>query len=205
MLKKNNTFIILLLNIIIQFKYSIANKYSNIDSINNYFNYNISDSGFLRKLSNSNIVNSGKKISCKTGNETTCICPGPCMNHIPTTTQCEIKECYEWDSSLNSCKESGKSLVAAILMHIFLGIFGGGVGFMHNWFWFGIWWGILGGGLFLLCLFLCASQTENDLKPAGFSCISTIFSCGILVLWIYLMVMIANKEILDEHGCPPID
>ena len=156
----------------------------------------------LRLLSEK-VKTSGLEVNCKSGNTTTCVCPGNCMDHLPDTLKCKVKNCYKYDENTEKCSDSGKSLVAAILMHVFLGAFGGGVGFLHNWMWFGIWWGILGGGIVLLVCILCVCNDSNtDTKPAGYTFVSCLLSCSLLGIWIALMVMIANGSLKDQNGCP---
>ena len=106
---------------------------------------------------------------------------------------------------MDQCQEDGQSQTAAILMHIFLGFFGGGVGFIHNWIWFGIWWGIFGGALLIICTLMCCFMQDKKGDGSGFACcyqcITCLFSCALLGFWIYLLVMICNKEFLDQNGC----
>lgn len=164
---------------------------------------------FLRNINHERLLKSevttGQSYKCKSFINNTCTCFKPCMVPKEGTEDCTVKKCYKYDSNLDQCQEDGQSQTAAILMQIFLGFFGGGVGFIHNWFWFGIWWGMFGGALLIICTLLCCFIQEEKGDGSGiaccYQCITCLFSCILLGFWVYFLVMICNKEFLDKNGC----
>lgn len=196
-MKLNTSFII--------FSFALCVAISNSESISDTSDFR----SLLRKINPErklqSVVTENKTYQCKTFTNNTCTCYKPCMIPKGETGDCIIKKCYTYDSNLDQCQNNGQSQVSTILMHIFLGFFGGGVGFIHNWFWFGIWWGIIGGTLIMICsLFCCLMKNENS-DESGVACcsqcITCLFSCVLLGFWIYFLVMICNKEFLDKNGC----
>uniref|UniRef100_A0A6C0CN78 Uncharacterized protein n=1 Tax=viral metagenome TaxID=1070528 RepID=A0A6C0CN78_9ZZZZ len=152
-----------------------------------------------------NLKNEG--IPCKEGtNKTNCICPNTeCLKFIEKTGDCHPIDCMKWDKYNSKCKPAGKDFTAPLILQSIplTGIFGSGFGNMGRWDIFGIYMGTVFGGCFLACVATClqlCSQTEADFenKSAGkcmHSCISCLLSVAVLILWIYGIIVIANKEI----------
>ena len=146
-------------------------------------------------------------IPCKEGtNKTNCICPNTeCLKFIEKTGGCHPIDCMKWDKYNSKCEPAGKDFITPLILQSIplTGIFGSGFGNMGRWDIFGIYMGTVFGGCFLVCVATClqlCSQTEAEFenKTAGkcmHSCITCLLAVAILVLWIYGIIVIANKEI----------
>ena len=157
-----------------------------------------------RELSDSD---TNKLIPCGSREDGICKCPGPCMDVYKNTT-CILKKCYNWDANLETCKEAGPEYTSAIVLQAipFTGVFGAGLGNMGRWDLFAIGSGIWGGGFILVCLFSCAGAICEKDGGAGtsacISCIGSLMSIGMLVYYIWGIVVIAQKTVLGPNGCP---
>ena len=145
-------------------------------------------------------------IPCKSGDAQTCVCPGPCMNHVANTTYCDVKKCYKWDANLGKCEDDGPAFMPAIILQAipFTGVFGSGFGNMGRWDLFGVAMGIFFGGLVLACIFICLCNDTNDdngKASCSVSCYTCLLSIAITTYWIWGIVVIANKSILGPNGC----
>jgi hypothetical protein len=143
------------------------------------------------------------------------ICPGNCMTFNNDTQKCTVKKCYGWDNNLGKCYNTGKSQTTALILQgiPFTGVFGGGFGNIGRWDLFAIPISIIFGGCCLsitmcCCCAVCGNNKEEnalDDKEAMLKCYSSCFSCiyaiTLLSLYVWGIVVIANKSILDGNGC----
>ena len=155
-------------------------------------------------------LNYAEKLKCKYPNfNTKCICPGSCMNQIGNTSYCELKKCYKWNENLEKCEDSGKDRISAIVLQSIpiTGVFGSGFGNIGRWDIFSIYMIIIFGGCFATCLCTCfcnylnGADTKEAATIAGSKCCSILIAIAILVMWIWGIVMIANRNVLDLNGC----
>ena len=145
-------------------------------------------------------------LQCKDGSNP-CQCPAACFTSDNTTRTCTLKKCYSYDENLGQCKASGKDATTALLLQIFLGYLGVGFGYLENWFLFGIFWGVIGGFIFLLCAAGCCCCRNPEDREATVRSLASCFSCLItvfvIVMYIYGIVIIAQKETgITGDGCP---
>ena len=166
-----------------------------------------------------------KAIPCNAGtNGTNCVCPNTeCLMYNEKIDGCHPIDCWKWNSVKQSCEEAGKEMLGPIILQAipFTGYFGSGFGNMGRWDIFGIYWIIIGSGCVLTCFCGCLGRCafggetteEKDVgMKIGTKCGSCLFSIVITVMWIWGIVMIANKEFdapyLDWEGnnimCPLI-
>ena len=132
-------------------------------------------------------------------------CPGSCMELVNNNTKCILKKCYSWDKELNKCEEAGPKFVPALVLQAIpvTGVFGSGFGNMGRWDIFGIYMGVVFGPLAVLILACCCAmfgvcaQNEDRLDCAKCmgSCFGCLWSIAIVSLWIWGIVVIANKEV----------
>ena len=135
----------------------------------------------------------------------TCACPGSCMELVYNNTECRLKNCYSWNKELNKCEEVGPAFVSAIVLQAIpvTGIFGAGFGNMGRWDIFNIYMAVVFGPFAILLLACCCamcgacSQNEDraDCAKCMGACCSCLWSIAIVSLWIWGIVVIANKEI----------
>lgn len=147
-----------------------------------------------------------KPIPCNAGtNGTSCVCPSTeCLLYNEKIDGCHPIDCWKWNSVKQSCEEAGKEMVGPIILQAipFTGYFGSGFGNMGRWDIFGTYWIVLGSGCVLTCLCGCFGKCvfggESD-KEAGMklgtSCGSCLFATALTVMWIWGIVVIANKEV----------
>ncbi len=134
-----------------------------------------------------------------------CTCPTSCMELVNNNTQCILKKCYSWDKELNKCEETGPKFVPALVLQAIpvTGVFGAGFGNMGRWDIFGIYMGVVFGPFALLILACCCAmfgacaQNEDRLDCAKCmgSCFGCLWSIAIVSLWIWGIVIIANKDV----------
>lgn len=159
-------------------------------------------------------VNSNQMVECTYPKyPTKCVCPGNCMTQYKNTSKCEVKNCYSWDENLGKCLDSGKDFTTAMILQgiPFTGAFGSGFGFIERWDIFDLYMIAVFGGIGFVCLFNCGyccktiACTTNDEEQGCMYCANMMFSCvysmGITGFWIWGIVAIANKEVLDGNGC----
>ncbi len=146
------------------------------------------------------------KIPCKEGtNKTDCICPNTeCLKFIEKTGGCHPIDCWKWDKYNSKCEPAGKEFLPAVILQgiPITGVFGSGFGNMGRWDVFSIYMVTIFGGCFLgcfaHCLGYCSQTDENDKEMAGkcmHKCVNVLLSLAITILWIWGIVVIANKEI----------
>lgn len=160
-----------------------------------------------RELSVSNLPD---PIPCNPGTTgLNCICPGNCLTYYNITGGCHPNDCWKWDAMKNQCQEDGKPYMPAIILQgiPFTGIFGSGFGNMGRWdIFLNYMLYIFGGCLVICCFNMCCSmahitnddQEEDDKSPyviLASKCGTCLWTIGILVLYIWGIVVIANKEV----------
>jgi len=155
---------------------------------------------------------SSETVPCSSITAGVCECPGTCMVADKNATVCDLKKCYGWDTNLGKCYEVGPKFVPAIVLQAipFTGAFGSGFGNMQRWDIFGIYMAIVFGPVALLlvgccfAMFGCCSQNEDgvDLCKCLYSCLGCVWGIGIVAMWIWGIVTIANKSVLGPNGCP---
>ena len=151
-------------------------------------------------------------IPCNPGtNGSSCICPDStksdftgCLKYEESINGCHPINCWKWNEIKGQCEEAGKPFAPAIILQAipFTGAFGSGFGNMGGWDIFGNYIAcILGGCLFICCSGCIASigHTEEIDKSASVKLCTSVSSClwsiAILTMWIWGIVVIANKEI----------
>lgn len=155
-----------------------------------------------------NKYNSSKiEIKCKSGFGNSCVCPGGCMLTPKNNTGlCTLKRCWSWNPDLTKCEGIGPTWIPALVLQgiPFTGVFGAGFGNMGRWDLFAIGSGIWGAGFVIACLIVVITSRTSD--DSGFiSCYTCVFTCAVLVYWIWGIVTIANKSIMGNNGCPFIN
>ena len=152
-----------------------------------------------------NEIKISKKIPCNTGtNGSNCVCPAECLFYVNSTGSCHPINCWNWNSIKSECEQAGKPFVPAIVLQgiPLTGVFGSGFGNIGRWDIFGIYMGVMFGG----CVFICccaigcawATNTEDDKSSfvkLGTSCGSCIWAIAVITMWIWGIVVIANKEV----------
>lgn len=164
------------------------------------------------RLRNLEVVTTNHYIPCiQTITSNLCECPGKCMELVNNNTECALKKCYGWNSNLNKCEQVGPKFIPAIVLQAipFTGMFGSGFGNMNRWDLFGMYMGVIFGPFILLilgccCWLVCTKESYGQDNTELTHCISKCFGClwgtTICSLWIWGIVVIANKEVLG----PPV-
>ena len=148
-------------------------------------------------------------IPCNTGTEgPNCICPGNCLTYYNSTGGCHPNDCWKWDSVKAQCVESGKEYLPALILQgiPLTGYFGSGFGNMGRWDIFGIYMGVMFGGCALICFCACcvackvanSEEIHKDNTECGkliTNCNGCLLSIALTTLWIWGIVVIANKEV----------
>jgi len=155
-----------------------------------------------RMLYASNVPN----IPCNPGTSgDDCVCPGKCLTYYNSTGGCHPNNCWKWDDMNDKCQEAGKPFVPAIILQSipFTGGFGAGWGNVGRWDIFNIYMAVVFGPFAILIIACCCAmggacaQNEDGLDCC--KCLGTCFGClwsiAICVLWIWGIVMIANKPL----------
>ena len=155
--------------------------------------------GMNRKL------NEIKTIPCNPGtNGTSCVCPNTqCLKYIAKTGGCHPIDCWKWNEIKTSCEEAGKEFLPAIILQglPITGMFGSGFGNMGRWDIFATFWIVIACWCgCTCCLACCASAASNaDEKTQasilGGKCGNCLGSIALSVMWIWGIVVIANKEV----------
>ena len=148
------------------------------------------------------LIDESQTVPCKQMELGLCICPGSCMDSVENE-YCLVRKCYQWDENLGKCDVDGnRSFAGSILMHIFLGWVGGGVGYLHQWVWFGVWWGVIVGTV-VLVMFMSILCSKDCSECFSWLC-GIALGLFIVITWIYLMVLIAQKDLTGPDGCKPV-
>ena len=141
-------------------------------------------------------------IPCNTGTMgNNCTCPANCLKYVSGTGGCHPIECWSYSSIKQECNEAGKEWLPALLLQIFLGAFGSGFGNIGRWDIFTTYMLIFFGGCVFICccgcLCHCANKEEdrNGAVALGTKCGSCFWSIAITAMWIWGIVVIANKEV----------
>lgn len=177
----------------------------------------------IRGLNEITDVKKTEAIPCNPGtNGTNCVCPDVirsdfigCLKYNGEFNGCHPINCWKWNDKKNQCEESGKEYIPALVLQCipFTGFFGSGFGNMGRWDIFGTYMAVVFGG----CLFICccgmacsfASKNQEDHESfvqLGTKCGSCLWSVAMLTIWIWGIVVIANKEVnapwYDWEGKP---
>jgi hypothetical protein len=150
-------------------------------------------------------------IPCNPGtNGTNCICPDTiksdftgCLEYSEKIHGCHPINCWKWNEIKGNCEEAGKDFVPAIILQSIpvTGMFGSGFGNMGRWDIFGTYWLVIGCGCLCSCCMGagagCASQADDkhEAMAVGGKCGSCLTSIAIMIMWIWGIVVIANKEV----------
>jgi len=147
-----------------------------------------------------------EKIPCIPGtNGTSCICPAAgCLTYEESLNGCRPIDCWKWNDIKNQCEEAGKEFLPAIILQSIpiTGFFGSGFGNMGRWDIFTTYMIIVFGGCVFVCCCGCicgwASRGAEDSETfvtLGTKCGSVLLSITLVSMWIWGIVVIANKEI----------
>ena len=159
----------------------------------------------LRGLKNLNEIQLPQAIPCNPGtNGTSCICPAKCLMYSGETGGCHPMDCWSYSDIKDECNEAGKEFLPALLLQIFLGAFGSGFGNIGRWDIFGTFMSVFFGGcLFVCCCGMCChcinkKEDQEGATALGTKCGGCLWSLAISVMWIWGIVVIANKEVKGE-------
>ena len=151
-----------------------------------------------------------EKIPCIPGtNGTSCVCPDVlrntgCLTYEESINGCRPIDCWKWNNIKNQCEEAGKEFLPAIILQSIpiTGAFGSGFGNMGRWDIFTTYMIVTFGGCGFVCFcgFCCGfvSRKEEDSGTwvkLGTNCGSLLLTISITTLWIWGIVVIANKEV----------
>lgn len=153
-----------------------------------------------------------EKIPCIPGtNGTSCVCPDVsksdftgCLTYEESINGCRPIDCWKWNNIKNQCEEAGKEFLPAIILQSIpiTGAFGSGFGNMGRWDIFTTYMIVTFGGCGFVCICACcctfASRNAEDSESfvkLGTNCGSCLLSIAIISLWIWGIVVIANKEV----------
>jgi len=162
-----------------------------------------------------------KAISCNSGTMgSNCTCPANCLMYVAETGGCHPIDCWSYSIIKDECNEAGKEWLPAMILQGIpvTGLFGSGFGNIGRWDIFGIYMAITFGGCFGICCCgvccnCCSSEEDKEeMTKLGSKTCSCLVSVTILVMYIWGIVVIANKEVdapwVDYRGdairCPMI-
>ena len=140
-----------------------------------------------------------KNIECESNINNSCVCPGNCLSYDNSTGYCQPQNCWKWNEMKSECVEDGKAFIPAIILQAipFTGMFGAGFGNIGRWDIFGAYMGLFFGGCLLMCcLAVCCSINQKDESDSKLltSCSGCIWGLAVTGLYIWGIVVIANKE-----------
>ena len=134
-----------------------------------------------------------------------------CLTKISIVNQtlnnsCQVSNCFEWNNE--ECQPTGKKQTPALVLQSIplTGVFGAGFGNIARWDLFAISMGLSFG----ICIFLCCttigcgifcSELSSECIKCYLNCGGCLYSLIVTIWWIYGIVLISNKEILDGNGC----
>ena len=143
-------------------------------------------------------------IPCNTGTMgSNCTCPANCLKYDAETGGCHPMDCWSYSTIKTECNEAGKEWLPAIILQgiPITGAFGSGFGNIGRWDIFGTYMAIIFGGCLAMCCcgcFCSACNKEEDkdaMAMAGTKGCSCLVSIAITVMYIWGIVVIANKEV----------
>lgn len=158
----------------------------------------------LRGLKNLNEIQLPEAIPCNPGtNGTSCVCPAKCLMYSGETGGCHPMDCWSYSDIKDDCNEAGKEWLPAIILQGIpvTGVFGSGFGNIGRWDIFGTYMIIIFGGCLATCCCGCicsACNKESDreaMTKVGSNGCGCLVSIAILVMYIWGIVVIANKDI----------
>ena len=145
-----------------------------------------------------------KPIPCNSGTMgSNCSCPANCLMYVAETGGCHPIDCWSYSTIKEECSGAGKEwLPAMILQGIpITGVFGAGFGNIGRWDIFGTYMVVVFGGCLGICCCACfcsACNKEEDreaMAKTGSNGCGCLLSIAILVMYVWGIVVIANKEI----------
>ena len=144
-------------------------------------------------------------IPCNPGTTgSNCTCPANCLFYNSESNGCHPMDCWKYSDVLKTCNSAGKEFLPALILQITLGAFGSGFGNIGRWDIFGIFMGVFFGGCLFICFCgcLCSALNKEEDKEsathAGTKCGSCLWSLAVLIIWIWGIVIIANKDVLGS-------
>ena len=145
-----------------------------------------------------------KPIPCNSGTMgSNCTCPANCLMYVAETGGCHPIDCWYYSIIKDECSESGKEwLPAMVLQGIpITGVFGSGFGNIGRWDIFGTYMAVVFGGCLGTCCCACfcsaCNKEENReaMAKSGSSSCGCLVAIAILVMYVWGIVVIANKEV----------
>ena len=135
----------------------------------------------------------------------TCTCIAPCMEYKNGTDYCVVKNCYEYDPNTKLCAKSGKSWMVALCLQIFTTSIGG-TAFLQQWGWFAAVMCLVFGPCLLRMFLGCCVKEEDsvELLDLVIKILQGLCTFAYLIIWIYLLVKIAENDIEGPDGCPMV-
>ena len=134
-----------------------------------------------------------------------CTCPGKCLTYYNSTGGCHPNDCWKWDNVNDHCEVAGKDFVAPLILQSIpvTGAFGAGWGNIGRWDIFKIYMAVIFGPLAIVMLSCCCVMggfcSQNEDRLECYHCLSHCFGClwsvMITVMWIWGIVVIANKPL----------
>ena len=128
-----------------------------------------------------------------------------CLKWDNQTLSCYSIDCWKYDSVKKECQKDGKPFAPAIILQAipFTGAFGSGFGNMGRWDIFAMYMVVIFVPVLFVGLIMCCCvglDVNNDDKTAMMMCCTQCLAClwaiAIMVLWIWGIVAIGNKEVL---------
>ena len=145
-----------------------------------------------------------KPIPCNIGTiGSNCTCPANCLMYSSETGGCHPIDCWSYSTIKNECNEAGKEWLPAMILQGIpvTGVFGSGFGNIGRWDIFGTYMTIVFGGCLGICCCACfcsaCNKEENSeaMAKTGSNGCGCLLSIAILVMYVWGIVVIANKEI----------
>jgi len=134
------------------------------------------------------------------------VCPSTeCLLYSEKINGCHPIDCWKWNKIKQSCEEAGREMLGPLILQgiPLTGMLGSGFGNMGRWDIFGTYWAVIGSGCVLTCFCGCfgrcalgSSEEEKETGgKLGARCGSCLLSVVLLVMYIWGIVAIANKEV----------
>ncbi len=145
-----------------------------------------------------------KPIPCNSGTMgSNCTCPANCLMYVAETGGCHPIDCWSYSTIKEECSGAGKEWLPAIILQgiPITGVFGAGFGNIGRWDIFGTYMAIVFGGCLGICCcgcFCSACNKEEDreaMAKTGSNGCGCLLSIAILVMYVWGIVVIANKDI----------
>ena len=129
-----------------------------------------------------------------------------CLVWDNTTQDCYTDDCWKWDAIEEKCVGQKDFIAPIILQSIpVTGMFGSGFGNMGRWDIFGTYMCVVFLPLVVICCVACCmsmqsgsdspSDTTELTKGLCCSCFAFVYALAVLILWIWGIVVIAEKNV----------